>query len=138
METISSNWFKISTGEPVIARNGDDTFWTYTIFSHKLSDNDFPFVTVSGKFKECIPYVDNENLVGTKNSPKNNSYEKIDIKDIFGEKVKGVTNREIPVEGIVIGYNEKNRNTPYLVRTTKCQGYPTNGVMFWCKEIICI
>ena len=26
---------KISTGEPVIARNGDDTIWTYTIFSHK-------------------------------------------------------------------------------------------------------
>ena len=53
----------------------------------------------------------------------------------FNAKVNGITSNDINVEGNLIGYNEKDRNTPYLVRTTKSQGHPTNGVMFWCKNI---
>ena len=53
----------------------------------------------------------------------------------FNARVKGITYNDINVEGNLIGYNENDRYNPYLVRTTKSQGCPTNGVMFWCKKV---
>lgn len=129
MEAIASNGEIIKTGDAVLVRDTKDSYWTYSIFSHKINNNPYPYITCCSGNKECIPYKDNESFVGT-NKDFENTFE---FK--FGKKVSGITSNDITVEGNLIGYNEKDRNTPYLVRTTKSQGHPTNGVMFWCKSI---
>lgn len=58
--------------DKVLVRDKDDCKWRCCFFSH-LSDNfEFPYISIIGGWKQCIPYEGNEHLVGTTDKPKEN------------------------------------------------------------------
>lgn len=61
--------------DKVLVRDSGDEIWTARFFSHidKVKEPSYPYVTVAGAFKQCIPYEGNEHLLGTKNHPNNDN-----------------------------------------------------------------
>lgn len=58
--------------DKVLARNENSQVWTITFFDKYDSINNsfYPFYTLNGTFKQCIPYEGNEHLKDTTNSPE--------------------------------------------------------------------
>ena len=57
--------------DKVLVRDNDGEFWEINIFGRYVeSDPVFPYVCINERYKQCIPYEDNESLLGTTTSPK--------------------------------------------------------------------
>lgn len=50
------------TFDKVLVRDLDDQPWRPDIFLYKYSEGDYPFVCAQNKWRQCIPYKDNEHL----------------------------------------------------------------------------
>ena len=71
MKAIASNGVEIKTGDEVLVRNNYKETWKYSFFSHKEANS---YVTSGFHYLYCIPYKENECLVGTTGdfgTPKN-------------------------------------------------------------------
>lgn len=67
-------WYKNEKFDPkmlksfdkILARDNDREIWNCDLFSFMSNDRDYPYVTFSTRYKQCIPYNDDTNhLVGT-------------------------------------------------------------------------
>lgn len=54
--------------DKVMVRNENSQIWTITFFDKYKSGVEFPYYTLNGIFKQCIPYENNEHLKDTTNS----------------------------------------------------------------------
>ena len=54
----------------VLVRDEERECWHATLFSHYADSIDFPYFTANGYYAQCISFEGNENLIGTKNEPK--------------------------------------------------------------------
>lgn len=54
----------------VLTRDTEDSEWACDMFSHMSDDTRYPYQTITGVYKYCIPYEGNEALLGTTDSPK--------------------------------------------------------------------
>lgn len=55
--------------DKVLVRDDVNDKWICSFYSYQSEDN-YPYVTVSGIYMYCIPFEGNEHLVGTTNSPE--------------------------------------------------------------------
>lgn len=58
--------------DKVLVRDDINEEWRISFYSHETND-DYPYATASGFYIYCIPFEGNEHLVGTTNSPNNES-----------------------------------------------------------------
>ena len=93
--------------EWVLVRDDDDEEWTLNIFSHKSKNY---FYCVSSMWEQCIPYEDNEYLLGTSDSPEEKPNEEFK----FGDKVKYRTDGDEWVDGLFV-MDDGTKSIPYLV-----------------------
>lgn len=56
--------------DKVLTRDTEDSEWACDMFSHMSDDTRYPYQTITGVYKYCIPYEGNEALLGTTDSPK--------------------------------------------------------------------
>ena len=131
MEAIASNNEKICTGTAVLVRNNTFQNWQYNIFCNYEKDELYSYICITDNFAICIPYTNNEHLLGT---DKN-----FDREFKFGNKVKGNTYDEntgkaIQVEGILIGINPYHKEYTYEIATN---GFDTNqsSTIYYCEKI---
>lgn len=63
------NKFDISTLKPlkseVLVRDTADGMWRPSFWGKYLEDSNYSYLTTNGCYKQCIPYEDNEHLLGT-------------------------------------------------------------------------
>ena len=71
---FTAPWYKKERFDPktlkafdkVLARDGVSDLWNCSLFSLVFDDRDYPYVTISGSYRQCIPYNDDtKHLVGT-------------------------------------------------------------------------
>ena len=62
------------TGQRVLVRDNENEQWHYNFYSHRVKNSSYPHACISSIFRECIPYVGNEELVGTTNTPRLRPY----------------------------------------------------------------
>lgn len=107
---------KVKTGDLVLVRDGRDDDWRFSLFSHVTTVNpdEFPYKTVAVGYRICIPYVGNEHLVGTKMDYKAPE-EPTKPKFIFGAKVKATLSCGDEMEGVLIGFDHEDDDTPFEV-----------------------
>ena len=72
---FTAPWYKKDRFDPktlkafdkVLARDNVSDLWNCSLFSLVIDDRDYPYVTISGSYRQCIPYNDDtKHLVGTK------------------------------------------------------------------------
>lgn len=126
---------KVKTGDPVLVRDGRNDEWRYTLFSHVLTGDNVvcPYRTTGLTYLLCIPYKGNEHLVGTKKDYKAHE-EPTKPKFIFGAKVKATVSRGEEKEGILIGFDAEDDDTPFEVAVQN-ENMPFAYVTYWVKEI---
>lgn len=57
--------------DKVLVRDDEQDYWKPNLFGFKEDDGDFPYITVSGCYAQCIPYNENtKHLLGTTESYK--------------------------------------------------------------------
>jgi len=54
----------------VLVRDEEREPWRATLFSNYNDNISYPYCTINGPYVQCIPFEGNEDLVGTKNTPK--------------------------------------------------------------------
>lgn len=59
---------KLQPFDKVLVRDSEDREWQISLFGYK--DNSYYYCINGYSWKQCIPYKDNEHLLGTKNSPE--------------------------------------------------------------------
>ena len=134
-EWTVSYGFKVKTGDPVLMRDDATSTWWYSVFSHKHSREDVPYPYCgSGVLAEfCIPYVGNERLVGTTDDYKAPE-EPTKPKFVFGAKVKATLSSGEEKEGVLIGFDEKDDDTPFEVVVQDKEDVLGRD-FYWAKEI---
>lgn len=107
---------KVKTGDPVLVRDDEDENWRYALFSDVITGDrgGYWYRTCGLSYKRCIPYVGNEHLVGTKNDYKAPEEQTKD-KFVFGAKVKATLSCGEEKEGVLIGFDEEDDDTPFEV-----------------------
>ena len=65
---VSDNKPQFKPFDKVLVRDNDSQTWRCAIFSHKLDEG--RFIAFANCWIQCIPYVGNENLIGTTDKPK--------------------------------------------------------------------
>ena len=65
------NDYKFQRGDAVMVKDDDDELWIPAIFiDYNLGRNsNYPFITTNGRYKMCIDYDSNRELVYKKNNP---------------------------------------------------------------------
>lgn len=58
------------TFQRVLVRDEDYNKWKADIFSHSDENKNYPYICVGDRYRYCLPYEDNEHLLGTKNNPE--------------------------------------------------------------------
>ena len=110
MKAIASNGIEIKTGDEVLVRDSTNGSWLYCLFSHVNKNEERKYATSFTTCKYCIPYKDNEDLVGT----TKNFNEPLEFR--FGAKVKAWGNYAIEEQiGILIGQDLNDINERYYV-----------------------
>lgn len=74
LELTSPNKFDITTLKPfdkVLVRDNNEQFWTCDWFSFHDTKQVYPFVCVGHYVSQCIPYEENQHLLGTTNDCDN-------------------------------------------------------------------
>lgn len=134
-EWTISYGLKVKTGDPVLVRDGEDEKWRYALFSDVLSgDNDgFRYRTCGLSYHRCIPYVGNEHLVGTKMDYKAPE-EPTKPKFIFGAKVKATLSCGDEMEGVLIGFDEEDDDTPFEV-AVRDEDAERGRIRYWAKSV---
>ena len=140
MECKDKEWtvsygLKVKTGDPVLVRDGEYEKWRYALFSDVLSgDNDgFRYRTCGLSYHRCIPYVGNERLVGTTNDYRTPE-EPTKPKFVFGAKVKATLSSGEEKEGVLIGFDEEDDDTPFEV-AVRDEDAELGRIRYWVKEI---
>ena len=115
-EWTVSYGLKVKTGDPVLMRDNELRPWTYSVFSHKHRREDvpYPYYSVGIPAAFCIPYKGNEHLVGTTDdykAPKKPTKPKF----VFGAKVKALLSSGEEMEGVLIGFDTEDDDTPFEV-----------------------
>ena len=129
MKAIASNDMEIQTGEAVLVRNSRNGAWVYCHFSHVDKSEERKYVTSYVACKYCIPYKENEDLVGT----TKNFNEPFKFK--FGAKVKTQLGLKI-VTGILIGYRNKEKwYDTYRVAINESDDDDYTGETHWVSKI---
>ena len=115
-EWTVSYGLKVKTGDPVLMRDNELRPWTYSVFSHKHSREDIPYPYYSAGIIAafCIPYNGNEHLVGTTDDYKAPE-EPTKPKFVFGAKVKATLSSGEEIEGVLIGFDTEDDDTPFEV-----------------------
>lgn len=140
MERKDKEWtvsygLKVKTGDPVLVRDNEVENWKYALFSDVRSDNNdvTRYRTCGFLYRRCIPYVGNEHLVGTMNAymaPK----EQTKTKFVFGAKVKATLSCGDEIEGVLIGFDEEDDDTPFEV-VVQDEDASFNYTTYWVKNI---
>ena len=140
MEHKDKEWevsygLKVKTGDPVLMRDDATSTWRYSVFSHKHSGEDVPYPYYgAGILAEfCIPYVGNERLVGTTDDYKAPE-EPTKPKFVFGAKVKATLSSGEEIEGVLIGFDTEDDDTPFEV-VVQDEDASFNYTTYWVKEI---
>lgn len=71
-ETDQVNNHQFKPFDKVLVRDYDNEEWLCNIFSHinENDDDDYTYVCIYSRWKQCIPYEGNEFLLNTKNEPE--------------------------------------------------------------------
>ena len=140
MECKDKEWtvsygLKVKTGDPVLMRDNELRPWSYSVFSHKRSREDvlYPYYGAGILAAFCIPYVGNERLVGTTDDYKAPE-EPTKPKFVFGAKVKAMLSSGEEKEGVLIGFDEEDDDTPFEVAVQDEYG-EFGRIRYWAKEI---
>ena len=140
MECKDKEWtvsygLKVKTGDPVLMRDNELRPWSYSVFSHKRSREDvlYPYYGAGILAAFCIPYVGNERLVGTTDDYKAPE-EPTKPKFVFGAKVKATLSSDEEKEGVLIGFDEEDDDTPFEVAVQDEYG-EFGRIRYWAKEI---
>lgn len=140
MEHKDKEWevsygLKVKTGDPVLMRDDVTSTWWYSIFSHKLSGegDPFPYCSAGTISMFCIPYKGNEHLVGTTDDYKAPE-EPTKPKFIFGAKVKAMLSSGEEMEGVLIGIDTEDHDTPFEV-AVRDEDAELGRVRYWAKKI---
>lgn len=107
---VASDGSNIKTGDTVLARNGKKDFWKLSIFyrAHVLGVTKTEYECLNDyRYYECVPYENNEDLVGTNKRCKNGEY----IPKIY-ERVNFIYAGTKYFDGIVVGFNNTNDDEP--------------------------
>lgn len=126
---------KVKTGDPVLMRDDATSTWWYAVFSHKYSREDAPYPYCgAGILAEfCIPYVGNERLVGTTEDYKAPE-EPTKPKFVFGAKVKATLSSGEEIEGVLIGFDTEDDDTPFEV-VVQDEDASFNYTTYWVKSV---
>lgn len=126
---------KVKTGDPVLVRDGVNRVWQYGLFSHKISDVEivFPYCVAGVPYRFCVPYEDNEYLVGTEDDYKAPE-ESAKPKFIFGAKVKATLSDGNEEEGALIGFDEDDADTPFEV-AVQDDDEEFGRIRYWAKSV---
>lgn len=126
---------KVKTGDPVLVRDGRDGEWRFSLFSHVI-----PGYSVAARYrasgliyKLCIPYKGNEHLVGTKNDYKAPE-EQTKTKFVFGAKVKAMLSSGEEMEGVLIGFDKEDDDTPFEV-AVRDEDAECGRIRYWAKSV---
>lgn len=68
---IQENFY---AGQPVLVRDSDQEQWHYSLYSHKKETGRYVHVCIDSNYKQCIPFIGNEELVGTYGTPSAHPY----------------------------------------------------------------
>lgn len=134
-EWTVSYGLKVKTGDPVLMRDDVTSTWWYSIFSHKLSGegDPFPYCSAGAISMFCIPYKGNEHLVGTTDDYK--APEKpTKPKFVFGAKVEAVLSSGEEMEGVLIGFDTEDHDSPFEV-AVRDEDADLGRIRYWAKEI---
>lgn len=131
MEAIASNNEKICTGMGVLVRDSNNERWQYTIFCEYNDTNAYSYICINNSFIYCIPYANNEYLLGTDKDLKR--------KFKFGDKVKSNSIYDKKdgvkeIEGILIGINHGNKLYKYEVAVNDYDMHTPSDV-YICSKI---
>lgn len=109
--------------------------WRYSVFSHKHSREGVPYPYYSAGIIAaiCIPYVGNEHLVGTTDDYKAPE-EPTKPKFIFGAKAKAMLSSGEEMEGILIGFDNEDDDTPFEV-AVQDEDESFNYTTYWVKNV---
>lgn len=134
-EWTVSYGLKVKTGDPVLMRDDVTSTWWYSIFSHKLSGegDPFPYCSAGAISMFCIPYKGNEHLVGTTDDYK--APEKpTKPKFVFGAKVEAVLSSGEEMEGVLIGFDTEDHDSPFEV-AVRDEDASFNYTTYWVKSV---
>ena len=126
---------KVKTGDPVLMRDDATSTWWYSVFSHKHSREDVPYPYCgTGVLAEfCIPYVGNERLVGTTDDYKA-PQEPTKPKFVFGAKVKATLSSGEEIEGVLIGIDTEDHDTPFEV-AVRDEDAEFGHIRYWAESV---
>lgn len=140
MERKDKEWtvsygLKVKTGDPVLMRDDVTRPWRYSVFSHKHSREDIPYPYYSSGILAafCIPYVGNEHLVGTTDDYKAPE-ETTKPKFVFGAKVKATLSYGEEKEGVLIGIDTENPDTPFEV-AVRDEDAELGRIRYWAESV---
>lgn len=126
---------KVKTGDPVLVRDDEDENWRYALFSDVITGDrgGYWYRTCGLSYKRCIPYVGNEHLVGTKDDYKAPE-EPTKPKFVFGAKVKATLSCGEEKEGVLIGFNKEDDDTPFEV-VVQDEDTDLGRIRYWAKSV---
>lgn len=140
MERKDKEWevsygLKVKTGDPVLVRDDRDGEWVFSLFSHVTTVNPvgLPYKTAAFAYRICIPYIGNEHLVGTTDDYKDTE-EPTKPKFIFGAKVKATLSFGCETEGILLGFDAEDEDTPFEVAVWD-EDASFNYTTYWVKSV---
>lgn len=134
-EWTVSYGLKVKTGDPVLMRDDELRPWRYSVFSHKHSGEDVPYPYYSAGILAafCIPYVGNEHLVGTTDDYKAPE-ETTKPKFVFGAKVKATLSCGDEMEGVLIGIDTEDHDTPFEV-AVRDKDAELGRIRYWAESV---
>lgn len=134
-EWTVSYGLKVKTGDPVLMRDSEASTWRYSVFSHNHDSEGVPYPYYSAGVIAafCIPYVGNEHMVGTKDDYKA-SEEQQKPKFIFGAKVKAMLSSGEEMEGVLIGFDTEDDDSPFEV-AVRDKDEELGRVRYWAESV---
>ena len=139
MEHKDKEWtvsygLKVKTGDPVLLRGDNDSHWRYSLFSHIHTNKkaSYPYYGCGNIGSVCIPYRGNEHLAGTTDAYV--SEKKESQKFIFGAKVKATLSFGCETEGILLGFDAEDEDTPFEV-AVRDEDASLNYTTYWVKSV---
>lgn len=139
MEHKDKEWtvsygLKVKTGDPVLVRDDEDENWRYALFSDVLpgDNNGYRYRTCGLTYTHCIPYKGYEHLTGTTDAYV--SEKKESPKFVFGAKVKAMLSSGEEMEGVLIGFDEEDDDTPFEVAVLD-EDAELGRIRYWAKSV---